>query len=92
MINQTAWSRQDLSSMFGRRLAALRRYPQAYFAKAFGLSAGAVRDLEQGRVLPSRAMVVLMKAIEMDREFMRRAAKAAKDDLAALDEVRSVRN
>lgn len=34
-------------------------------------------------MLPSRAVVVLMKAIEMDREFMRQVAKAAKDDLAA---------
>lgn len=86
---------QDPASLrryFAGRLSALRRGPQASWAKRYGLTAAAVRDLEQGRVLPSRAMVVLMHAIQMQPEFMQRAAIEAADDLAALDAVRSVRN
>lgn len=81
--------RADLRRTFGNWHSALRRgCPQAYWARRFGLSAGAVRDLEQARVLPSRAMVVLMQAIEMDRDFMGKAAKAAADRLADLDRMR----
>jgi DNA-binding transcriptional regulator YiaG len=84
---------QEVKRLFGLRFSKLRRgYPQADWAKRYGLSAGAVRDLEQGRVLPSRAMVVLMHAIRMQPEFMQRAAKEAGDELALLDLLRAPRN
>ena len=52
---------------------------QKEFADRFGISAGAVRDAEQGRVSPSRAMRVMLVAIEMDPEFMEQAALVAMD-------------
>lgn len=67
-------------------------YPQDYFAKRYGLTAGALRDLEQARVLPSRALVVLMHAIRMQPEFMQRAAKEAAGDLVLLAQLRSGSN
>jgi DNA-binding transcriptional regulator YiaG len=83
----------ELQRHFAGRFSALRRRcPQAYWAERYGLSLGAVQDLEQGRVLPSRAMVLLMHAIAMQPEFMERAAKEAADDLARLSAVRGVRN
>ena len=78
---------------FARRFSRLRNgYPQSGWAERYGVSTGAVQDLEQGRVLPSRAMVVLMQAIEMDPRFMQDVVKAAADQLAMLDEVRKPRN
>lgn len=66
---------------FARDLFLLRfrrlRLSQAQFAARFGLSVGAVKDQEQSRVAPSRAMKVLVAAIEMDPEFMARAAAEA---------------
>jgi transcriptional regulator with XRE-family HTH domain len=66
---------------FARDLLLLRfrrlRLTQARFADRFGLSFGAVKDQEQSRVAPSRAMKVLVAAIEMDPEFMARAAAEA---------------
>ena len=53
---------------------------------------GPFGDLEQARSLPSRSMVVLLKAIEIDSDFMRHVAKEAKADLALLDAVRAGRN
>lgn len=78
---------------FAGRFSELRNgYPQEYWAKRYGLTAGAVRDLEQGRVLPSRAMVVLMQVIRACPELVQRAAKDAEAELAALDQLRTGRN
>ena len=71
---------------FARRFSAIRRgCPQKDWAKRYGLSHGAVKDMEQGRVNPSRAMVLILKAIEMSPGFMHDVARAARDDLAELD-------
>jgi len=71
---------------FARRFSAIRRgRSQKGWAKRFGLSHGAVKDMEQGRVNPSRAMVLVLKAIEMSPGFMEDVARAARDDLAELD-------
>jgi hypothetical protein len=79
----------ELRRYFAAKLSALRGCsPQAYWAARYGLTAGAVRDLEQGRVLPSRAVVILLHAIAAESVFMQQIAKAAKEDLALLDEVR----
>lgn len=67
-------------------------YPRSYFAPLYGLNERAVQDLEQGRSLPSRALVVLLKAVELDPLFMREVAREARAELTALDEARSNRN
>jgi transcriptional regulator with XRE-family HTH domain len=86
-------SQVDVRRHFGGFCQALRKgYPQAHFAKQYGLTAGAVQDLEQARVLPSRAVVVLLHAIRMQPEFMQRAAKEAAEDLELLAELRTGRN
>lgn len=54
---------------FPLKLFRLRFYrlglSQAAFAARFGLSIGMLRDVEQGRVKPSRALRVLIEAIAM---------------------------
>ena len=54
---------------FARRLFRLRFYKlnltQEAFAVRFGLSVGMIRDVEQGRSQPSRALRVLIEAIAM---------------------------
>ncbi len=54
---------------FPLRLFRLRFYKlgltQIAFAARFGLSVGMVRDVEQGRVKPSRALRVLVEVIAM---------------------------
>lgn len=71
---------------FARRFSQLRGgCPQRYWAKRFGLSYAAVKDMEQGRVNPSRAVVLLITAIELSPGFMQDVVKLAKTDLAALD-------
>lgn len=67
-------------------------YPRSYFAPLYGLDERAIQDLEQGRSLPSRALVVLLKAIELDPLFMREVVRDARDEFAALKEARSNRN
>ncbi len=66
---------------FGRELFLLRfrrlRLSQEAFAERFGLTLGAVKDQEQGRHAPSRAMRVLVAAIEIDPDLMARAARLA---------------
>lgn len=66
---------------FARDLFRLRfwrlKLAQGPFAERFGLTKGAVKDQEQARAAPSRAMRVLVAAIEMDPAFMARAAKVA---------------
>ena len=52
---------------------------QETFADRFGLSYGMVRDQEQARHSPSKALKVLVAAIEMDPLFMAKAAQAAED-------------
>ena len=49
------------------------------FAKRFGLTSGTVQNCEQERHEPSPAMRVLVAAIEMDPDFMARAARAARE-------------
>jgi hypothetical protein len=51
-----------------------------------------MQDLEQARSLPSRAVIVLLKAVEMDPDWMRQVAKAAKPELEALEQLRTARN
>ena len=71
---------------FARRFSRLRGgCPQKYWARRFGLSYAAVKDMEQGRVNPSRAVVLLITAIELSPGFMQDVVKLAKADLAALD-------
>lgn len=65
--------------------------PNNLWAEWYGLSYAAIRDLIQARVLPSRAMIVLMAAIESDPDFMRDVARAARDDIAILDRARGRR-
>lgn len=68
---------------FGRAMFLLRfmrlKLSQERFAERFGLTLGAVKDQEQNRHAPSRAMRVLVAAIEMDPALIQRAAKVAKD-------------
>lgn len=78
----------EARAYFAVKLARIAGNPHNYFAEKYGLSYGAVRDQIQGRVLPSRAMVVLMHAIETDPRWMLDIAKSAKDDLAVLDVMR----
>ena len=86
-------TKREYRHRFAGLCRSLRRgYPQADFAKQYGLSTGAVQDLEQGRVVPSRAVIVLLHAIRMQPEFIQRAAKEAAGDLALLDEMRKPRN
>lgn len=71
---------------FARRFSQLRGgCPQKYWAKRFGLSYAAVKDMEQGRVNPSRAVVLLITAIELSPGFMQDVVKLALADLLALD-------
>jgi len=74
---------------FAWRARLVVEHPHNYWAEKHGLSYGAVRDLVQGRVLPSRAMVVLLLAIECEPEFMQAVARLAKDELNLLDAARS---
>lgn len=64
---------------FPLRLFRLRfrelRLSQAAFAKRFGLSVGMIRDVEQGRSRPSRALRVLVELIEHDPATVAMAAK-----------------
>ena len=66
---------------FARDLFRLRfrtlRINQRAFAQRFGLTFGAVKDQEQSRSKPSRAMRVLVAAIELDPKLMERAAGVA---------------
>ncbi|KQM98741.1 hypothetical protein ASE78_05810 [Sphingomonas sp. Leaf25] len=64
---------RDLFRLRFRRL----RIDQPTFAERFGLSFGSVKDQEQARHKPSKAMRVLVAAIDLDPEFMAKAAKVA---------------
>ena len=80
----------EIFALWCRKLR--NNYPRSYFAPLYGLDERAMQDLEQGRSLPSRALVVLLKAVELDPLFMREVAREARPELAALDEARSRRN
>lgn len=71
---------------FGAHLTRVRRslprrgaHPvtQSQFAKRYGLSYGSVKDAEQDRVEPSRAMRVLVAAIDLDAGLIDRAVVLA---------------
>lgn len=67
---------------FARRLLLLRfrrlKLNQSDFAERFGLTFGAVKDAEQARHRPSRAMRVLVAAIDLNPELMVEAARIAR--------------
>jgi hypothetical protein len=65
--------------------------PRSYFGPVHGLNDRTVQDLEQARHLPSRSLIVLLKAIEIDPDFMRYVAREARGELAMLDEARAGR-
>ena len=54
---------------------------QSAFAIRFGLSAGMIRDVEQGRVKPSRALRVLVELIERHPAIVAKAAARAITEL-----------
>jgi hypothetical protein len=56
------------------------------------LNERAIQDLEQARTLPSRSLIVLLKAIELDPLFMREVAREARRELLMLEESRPNRN
>ena len=71
---------------FARDLRRLRRslrgprwrdLTQTQFADRFGLAFGTVKDLEQGRTMPSAAMRTLIAAIELDPVLIERAVVLA---------------
>ena len=64
---------RDLFRLRFRRL----RVDQETFALRFGLTFGAVKDQEQARHKPSKAMRVLVAAIELDPALMEKAAREA---------------
>lgn len=66
---------RDLFRLRFRRL----RIDQPTFAERYGLTFGAVKDQEQARCRPSKAMRVLVAAIELDPKLMERAAKIARE-------------
>jgi len=57
-----------------------------WWAKSYGLNGRSIQDLEQARSMPSRALVVLLKAIELHPSLMQDIAKLATDELALLDD------
>ena len=87
--DEAAAAREDFANWM-RELRGLG--PRGWFGPLYGLGERAIQDLEQGRVLPSRATVVLMHAIATDPVFMRKVARGARDDLATLDRLRTNRN
>jgi putative transcriptional regulator len=61
-------------------VAALRRrlaMTQAEFARAYRFSVAAVRDIEQGRRVPSGPAAALLEVIAKDPEFVRKALAKA---------------
>lgn len=66
---------------FARDLSRLRfhrlKIEQPDFAKRFGLTFGQIKEQEQARHNPSRALKVLVTAIEMDPDLIERAASIA---------------
>jgi hypothetical protein len=86
-MSDVAETRAQAREEFAEWCRTLRSWdcPRECFTDAYGLKLRAVQDLEQGRSLPSRALVVLLTAIEMDPDWMRGVAKAAKARLELLE-------
>lgn len=66
------------ADMFKLRFWRLR-LSQSAFAERYGLTVSALKDQERMRYRPSRALKVMMAAIELDPAFMQRAADLAKE-------------
>lgn len=61
-------------------VAAIRKgtgLTQEEFAKAYGMSVGALRDWEQGRKAPERLARTILKLIERAPELVQQAAREA---------------
>jgi transcriptional regulator with XRE-family HTH domain len=71
-----------------KRLAVLRaaklHMSQRSFAERFGLQYETIKDTELGKGYPSRAIRVLVAAIEMDPDLIERAAAKVMADQDAL--------
>ncbi|WP_380855674.1 helix-turn-helix domain-containing protein [Sphingoaurantiacus capsulatus] len=52
-----------------------------HFAAAFGFTVAALRDLEAGRTQPSRSTRILVAAIELDPDLIKRAAAVVRHEL-----------
>lgn len=80
-----AWDEALGRTGFGAELFILRfrrlGLSQQAFAERFGLTLGAVKDLEQGRTQPSRAVRVLVAAISLHPSLVATAAKDVRPDL-----------
>lgn len=50
---------------------------QTEFAATFGFSLGSVRDWEQGRKLPERTAMTIMRMIELAPDIVKKAAQTA---------------
>lgn len=73
-FGKTGFAR-DLFRLRFRRL----RIEQPDFAKRFGLTFGQIKDQEQARHSPPRALKVLVAAIEIDPDLIERAARIAEE-------------
>ena len=62
-------------------------YPRNGFGEKYGLRERSLQDLEQGRPLPLRALVVLLQATEDDPQWMAQVARRAEPELRALEEI-----
>lgn len=77
---------RDVLRLRGKLGSRYRGLTQEQFAKRFGLSVGTVKDCEQGRVSPSKAMMLLMAAIELDPALIDRAVVLAAERLRVREE------
>lgn len=68
---------RDVYRLRARLSSKWRPLSQGAFAERFGLTLGLVKDAEQNRCKPSRALRVLIAAIDMEPEFMAKAAEVA---------------
>jgi hypothetical protein len=59
------------------------------WARRYGLTERGLQDLEQGRALPSRAMVLWLVAIQRHPLVMQEVAQLAKAELAELEVLRT---
>lgn len=85
-LQQSPAAGRDLvfaKTSFARDLIRLRfrrlRISQRAFADRFGLTFGMMKDQEQSRVGPSRALKVLIAAIELDPALIEQAARLAEE-------------
>lgn len=77
---------------FREELRTLRfrgmRMTQRAFAERFGLSYGALKDLERGHTQPTRAMRVLTLAIAIAPDAVEQAARLVANDIVRSDAAR----